>query len=880
MGKTEHSALRRADYLPPDHWIDALELDFDLREAETFVRARLSVRRNAEVNGGGRPLALDGCELETRRVALDGKVLGPERCRIAAETLTVLDPPESFVLETEVVLHPERNTRLVGLYRSGENHYTDLEPQGFRRLTWFLDRPDVMARYTTRIEADKRRAPVLLSNGNPDGAGELPGGRHWARWRDPYKKPSYLFAMVAGNLAAHRGTFRTRSGRDVRLEVWTEPENVGRCAHARRSLQRAMKWDEERFGREYDLDVYMIVAVGDFNGGAMENKGLNVFNSKYVLAQPETATDDDYEAIEGVIAHEYFHNWTGNRVTLRDWFQLTLKEGLTVYRDQEFTAEMTSAPVKRIADVRALRERQFLQDAGPMAHPIRPEEVVEMGNFYTTTVYEKGAEVIRMYATLLSREGFRRGMDLYFERHDGQAVTCDDFRAAMAAANGADLASFGRWYAQSGTPVVKARGAYDAAARTYTLALSQSLPAGKLDPGPLAIPVRLGLLGKDGRDLPLALEGERSSGATSRVVVLDGREQTFRFTGVPAEPVPSLFRGFSAPVRCELQRSRAELAFLLAHDSDAFQRWDAGQELGLQILLELVQAQAAGRPLKLDPLLSEALGSVLADEALDGSLRALTLRLPEESVLALHLSDVDPAAVHAAPFFAVRQDARDLRAQLLDVYQRASGGGRASDKAAIDRRRLKNRALGYLTALGERETTALAEAQFRRADNMTDAFAALACLVEEPGGARDGALAAFHDRWRSDALVMDKWFAVQAGSSAEDTFERVVALSAHPDFTLRNPNRMRALLGTFSSMNQARFHRADGQAYDFMAERILEVDALNPKTAARLATAFLPWRMFEPRRRAGLEAALRRMAEHPGLSKDVAEVVGKALADA
>jgi aminopeptidase N len=880
MGKTKLFALRRADYRPPDHWIDAVELDFDLRAEETVVRAHLKVRRNADANPDGRPLVLHGVELETRRVAVDGRTLEQGGYRIEEDTLVLEGLPDACTVSTEVVLHPELNTRLSGLYRSGKNFYTDLEPEGFRRLTWFLDRPDVMARYTTRIEAYKKLAPIMLSNGNRREAGDLPGGRHFVRWEDPFPKPSYLFALVAGELRAHRGTFRTLSGRDVALEVWTEPENVEKCAHALRSLQRAMRWDEERFGREYDLDIYMIVAVGDFNGGAMENKGLNVFNSKYVLAEPQAATDDDYEAIEGVIAHEYFHNWTGNRVTLRDWFQLTLKEGLTVYRDQEFTADMTSAPVKRIADVRTLRERQFPQDAGPMAHPIRPEEVVEMGNFYTSTVYEKGAEVIRMYATLFGRDGFRSGMDLYFERHDGGAVTCDDFRDALAAANDADLTRFGRWYSQSGTPLVTARGRYDAAARTYSLTLTQALPAGKLDPGPLPIPVRLGLLGRDGRDLPLRLEGERPErgGETTRVVVLEQREQTFRFTGVAAEPVPSLFRGFSAPVRCELARSRADLAFLLAHDSDAFQRWDAGQELALGVLLDLVREHAAGRPLALEPLLGEALGSVLADESLDGSLRALTLRLPEESVIAQSLFDVEPDGIHAARLFAVQQLARDLRGQLMDTYARlARAGAYSNDKASIDRRRLKNRVLGYLTALGEPDTTELARRQLEGADNMTDAFAALACLVEAPGEAREAALSAFHARWRSDPLVLDKWFAVQAASGAEDTFERVVALTQHADFTLRNPNRMRALLSTFSQMNQVRFHRADGAGYELLADKILDVDALNPKTAARLSTAFLTWRQMEPGRRARLQSVLKRIVDHPGLSKDVAEVAGKAL---
>ncbi|MEM7305256.1 MAG: aminopeptidase N [Planctomycetota bacterium] len=877
MPKTALPALRRLDYRAPDFFIDTVDLDFDLREEQTVVRARLSVRRNEGQEFAGRPLVLHGEELTTRRVTVDGVDVAEEVFRDAQSTLQLDGVPDSFTLETEVVLHPEKNTRLLGLYRSGGNFYTDLEPEGFRRVTWFLDRPDVMARFTTRIEADRDRCPVLLSNGNPAGAGELDGGRHWARWDDPFPKPSYLFAMVAGDLRCHRDDVTTASGRKVALEIWVEPENIDKCEHALRSLERSMKWDEERFGREYDLDVYMVVAVGDFNAGAMENKGLNVFNSKYVLAKPETATDDDYEGVEGVIAHEYFHNWTGNRVTLRDWFQLTLKEGLTVYRDQEFSADMTSQAVKRIADVRGLRLRQFEQDAGPMAHPVRPDEVVEMGNFYTTTVYEKGAEVVRMYETLLGRDGFRKGMDLYFERHDGEAVTCDDFRAAMADANGADLGHFGRWYAQSGTPTVQVRADYDASAQAYSLTMSQALPAGKLNPGPLPIPVRMGLLGADGRDLPLNLDGEAGGGATSRVLLLSESEQTFRFTGVAARPVPSLFRGFSAPVRCEIERERAELAFLLAHDSDAFQRWDAGQELALQVLIELTAASAAGERLRLDPLLVEAYGSVLADTELDGSLRALTLRLPDESVVAQRLSDVDPDAIHAARSFAVVEIARSLRDRWLEVYRANSDASYANDKASIDRRRLKNRALIYLTQLGESELNELAATQFAGADNMTDSELALGCLVDLGGRYREDALAAFYARWREDPLVIDKWFRAQAISSAEDTFERVVELSQHPDFTLKNPNRMRSLLGSFAQLNLVRFHRADGAAYAFVVDQLLELDRLNPKIASRLATSFLSWRQFEPGRRAAMRTQIERVAEHPGLSKDVGEVVERAL---
>jgi aminopeptidase N len=743
-----------------------------------------------------------------------------------------------------------------------------------------------MARYSVRIEADRARCPVLLSNGNRVESGLLAGGRHFVRYEDPFKKPSYLFALVAGDLACHRGRFRTRSGRDVELEIWVEPDNIQRCEHALRSLQRAMQWDAEVLGLEYDLDVYQIVAVSDFTMGAMENKGLNVFNSKYVLAEVDTATDDDYQAIEGVIAHEYFHNWTGNRVTCRDWFQLTLKEGLTVFRDQQFSADMGSAAVKRIDDVRKLRAAQFAEDAGPMAHPIRPESYVSMDNFYTATVYEKGAEVVRLYHTLLGPEGFRRGMDLYFERHDGSAVTCDDFRAAMADANGADLAQLERWYSQAGTPVIEARGDYDEGGRLYDLTLRQVLPplkrADGSDPEPLHVPVRVGLVGPDGRDLPLRLQGEyKDRTATTRLLELRPREQTFRFVDVAVRPVVSLLRGFSAPVKLRIARARAELAFLLAHDSDPFNRWDAGQELAKGVLLELAAAHAAGRPLALDAEVSAAFGKLLADESLDGSFRALALTLPDELVLAQEVEVVDPAALHAARRFVLCELARAHREKLLATYRAlaasAARAGSEDDKESIDRRRLKNRALQYLVALEEPALVALAGKQLESARTMTDAEAALAALVTVEGKERERALDAFYKRWKHDPLVLDKWFRMQALAPQPETFERVVALASHPDFNLRNPNRARALLGAFAHGNPARFHAPDGRPYAFVAECVLALDELNPQLAARMVSAFNQWRRFEPVRREAMRAELERIAAHPRLSRDTGEIVGRAL---
>ncbi|MEW6074399.1 MAG: aminopeptidase N [Planctomycetota bacterium] len=873
------SPVYRRDYRPPDHWIDAVDLDFDLREAVTTVTATIRGRRNAAVNDGGAPLVLAGGKLVLCSVSLDGRPLGTNECEAGEERLVVPGVPDSFTLTTVVEIRPQDNTALSGLYRSNGNYCTQCEAEGFRRITYFLDRPDVMARYTTRIEADAARCPVLLSNGNRVASGELAGGRHWVRWEDPFPKPSYLFALVAGDLRCLEGQFTTRSGRRVRLEIWAEPANVDSCAHALASLKNAMRWDEEVFGLEYDLDVYMIVAVGDFNMGAMENKGLNIFNAKYVLARPETATDDDYERIGGVIAHEYFHNWTGNRVTCRDWFQLTLKEGLTVFRDQQFTADTTSPPVKRIADVRNLRTVQFAEAAGPMAHPIRPESYVEMNNFYTATVYEKGAEVIRLYHTLLGAGGFRKGMDLYFARHDGHAVTCDDFRAAMADANGVDLTQFERWYDQAGTPTVRARGTWNEAVRTYTLTLSQTAKAmrGEGEPRPFPIPVRVGLLGPDGADLPLRLAGEPRTGGTTRVLELTEAERTFTFAGIPARPVPSLLRGFSAPVVLEAERGSEELAFLMAHDSDPCQRWDAGQELGRRLLLDLVARRAAGRPLAVDPLFVAAFGRILADGALDGSLKSLALVLPAERELALGMEVVDPDGIHAVRQFVRRELARSLRAEFTAVYSAtASTKPYANDKASIDRRRLHNCVLAYLATLDEDATTALVWRQFEAADNMTEAEAALSILADLDRPERTAALDAFYARWKRDPLVVDKWFTVQALSTHPAAVDHVLALARHPDFTWKNPNRVRSLVGAFGASNQVRFHSADGRGYVFVADAVLELDPLNPQVASRMVSAFNPWRRFDAGRQARMRAQLERIAARPGLSRDVGEIVARA----
>jgi aminopeptidase N len=877
---TQAQPVYRKDYAPPAYTIDTVDLIFDLREGHTDVRAALQVRRQGD--DASAPLVLDGEALELRAIAIDGERLDEGAYAVEGNTLTVPGVPAEFTLTTEVRIDPAANTALSGLYQTSGNYCTQCEAMGFRRITYFLDRPDVMARYTVRIEGDQETCPVMLANGNRVEEGELEGGRHWVRWEDPYPKPSYLFALVAGDLRCHSGAFTTQSGREVRLEVWVEPQNIDACEHALVSLQDSMRWDEEVFGLEYDLDIYMIVAVNDFNMGAMENKGLNVFNSKYVLARPETATDKDYEGIQGVIGHEYFHNWTGNRVTCRDWFQLTLKEGLTVLRDQLFTADMTSAAVKRIDDVRGLRLRQFAEDGGPMAHPIRPESYISMDNFYTATVYQKGAEVVRIYRTLLGADGFRKGMDLYFERHDGQAVTCDDFRAAMADANDADLSQLERWYSQAGTPTVHAVGEHDPDAQTYTLTLRQGYAdTGDDDPRqPLHMPITMGLLGADGKELPLQLTGEASPVGTQRVLELREAEQQFVFQGVSEAPVASLLRDFSAPVRLRCERGRGELAFLMAHDTDPFNRWDAGQQLATELLLELTEAASAGRDLQLDAVFVEAFAKVLADPDLDGSLKAQALSLPAEQQLAQELSVVDPDAVHAARQFMRRELATTLRAELLATYQAGDAGAPYSnDSASIDRRRLKNAALSYLAALEEPQLDALVATQLESADNMTDAQAALMIVCQRDTPARATALEAFHAKWKHDPLVLDKWFVAQALSSDPGTAAHVRALTSHPDFVRTNPNRVRSLLGAFGMMNQVRFHAGDGAGYALLGDMVLELDAINPQLTARLVSSFNQWKRFDTQRQALQRAQLERIAAKPDLSKDTSEIVGRALAN-
>jgi len=869
---TAPQAVHRKDYRAPDFTVERVDLEFDLGEEWTVVRSRLVVQRQ-RLGQRGAPLVLDGEGLETLSIAVDGRVLAPAEYTIAGDTLTLSALPERCTIETVVRIRPQDNKELSGLYKSSGNFCTQCEAQGFRRITWFLDRPDVMARFTTAITADTTKYPVLLSNGNRVGETKLADGRTRVLWEDPWPKPSYLFALVAGNLACHAGSFRTRSGRDVRLEILVEPQNIDKCEHALRSLQKSMAWDEQAFGREYDLDVYMIVAVGDFNMGAMENKGLNIFNSKFVLARPETATDADFEAVEAVIAHEYFHNWTGNRVTCRDWFQLTLKEGLTVYRDQQFTGDMTSHGTKRIDDVRQLRAVQFAEDGGPLSHPIRPESYIAMDNFYTATVYEKGAQVIGMYATLLGKDGFRRGMDLYFERHDGAAVTCDDFRAAMADANGKDLAQFERWYLQAGTPRlgVAVRRDGDALVVGFEQRAPRNHPSGF---EPMLVPVRFAIIGRDGRRVPLVCE-RVAKGATEAVLELTTPSEEFRFTGVPQGAVPSVLRGFSAPVVLEYEQSDAELAFLFGKDDDDFNRWDAGQRLFGNLILSAARRGVDAVP---SPLHLEAFGAVLDDARIDGAMKAALLVLPGETTLAQSLDVIDPDALHRARVALRRALATAHHATIARLYEatRPRGAYRL-DQAEVQRRELNGVLLAYLTATERPDAAGIAWRHFEAADNMTDQQNALGCLVEMDVPERQRALDAFHAKWHTDPLVLDKWFMVQATSQAAGAPARVRALVQRKDFTLENPNRARSVVHAFAANNPTGFHDASGDGYRFVADHVLAIGAFNPQVASRLAKSFNQWKRYAPARQALMKRELERIAATPGLSKDVFEVVTTAL---
>ncbi|MEO5346349.1 MAG: aminopeptidase N [Magnetococcus sp. YQC-9] len=883
MSDKPKEITRLADHTPPAYLVETIHLDFQLDDDATLVTSRMSLRRNPDASGNSDALKLDGRELELLEIRLDSQPLPAERYTLDSEQLILSEAPERFSLEITTRIHPEKNLSLEGLYRSRGLFCTQCEAEGFRKITFYPDRPDVMARFTVRIEADCDRYPVLLSNGNRVASGEAAGNRHYALWEDPHPKPSYLFALVAGNLACHEGGFTTRSGRPVSLQIWVEPENASRCEHALISLQKAMAWDEERFGREYDLDCYMIVAVNDFNSGAMENKGLNIFNAVYVLADAETATDGNYEDIESVIAHEYFHNWTGNRITCRDWFQLSLKEGLTIFRDQEFSSDVGSRPVERIRNVQSLRAFQFPEDAGPTAHPVRPDSYMEINNFYTTTVYNKGAEVVRMLLTLLGKESFRRGMDLYFARHDGQAVTVEAFLDAMQSASGRDLTAFSRWYHQAGTPEVTIRQQHDADAEMLQLTVIQQCRAhGQSEPGqPLVIPLAMALLDCDTRKpLPLILEGESGGdGPLERVLEVTQPIQTFRFLHIPRAPLASLLRGFSAPVKLNSPLTNDDLALAWGAESDPFNRWDAGQQLAMRILLDGARA-LPDHPFTPPESFVAAFAATLSSSDLDPAMKSLAITLPGIGVLIEAMSAADPGAL-----FQVRETLRQrlamaCRATLLALYDaHLTPGPYQTSRADIGKRTLKNFMLGLLMALPDNDLPAqLAASQVKNADNMTDRMGGLVPLVHSGRVEAEGLLAAMEQRWRNNPLAMDKWFSIQAMSPLPDTLARVQKLMNHPAYDPRNPNRIRALVGTFCRGNPVCFHAPSGEGYRFLTELIRDLDPHNPQIAANLVGALTRWRQFEPQRRTAMRQAIETIVALPGLSRNSYEIASKSLA--
>ncbi len=874
-----------SEYRKPVYLLDSVELRFDLHETRTRVYSRLAFRRAPDAETQA-PLKLDGNRLELQALKLNGETLAPDRYVLDDDRLVIENPGPCFELEVETQINPQANTALEGLYLSSGMFCTQCEAEGFRRITYFPDRPDVMSRYSVTVVADKQKYPVLLSNGNRQEAGELDDGRHWVKWQDPSLKPSYLFALVAGDLACQKDSFTTMNGREVSLQLFTEAENIHKCDHALMSLKQAMKWDEDTYGREYDLDIYMIVAVNDFNMGAMENKGLNVFNASCVLASPETATDQDYYRIQSIIAHEYFHNWSGNRVTCRDWFQLSLKEGFTVFRDQEFSADLNSRAVQRIDDVNILRAHQFAEDAGPMAHPVRPDHYIEISNFYTVTVYNKGAEVVRMLCNILGREGFHKGTDLYFSRHDGQAVTTDDFVKALEDANAIELKQFRNWYSQAGTPELMVNESYDAEAQKYSLTIRQHCPStpGQNEKKPFHIPLAMGLIGRSGKPLPLSLENTNTSEAKlEQMLDLTMPEQHWTFSGVEEKPVLSLGRGFTAPVKLSLPHDDEALAFLFAHDTDEFNRWDAGQKLAIKIALKLMNDYSAGKALQLEPMFIEAYRSTLNNSVLDKALVAQALSLPSEFYLADQCATVDVEAIHAVREFMRRQLAEALADDWLRLFEEnnvpLAYRFNAQDMA---QRSLKNLCLSYLMELDSLDQNKVGYRQrclqqFQKGDNMTDVLAALSILSQHDVAERQQVLDDFYNKWKHDRQVVEKWFAIQAASPLPGALTRVQALMQHPAFSIKNPNLVRSLIGRFCATNPVNFHLLDGSGYRFLAEQVLVLDELNPQIAARLLQNLSRWRRFDQTRQLLMREQLERIAEHQGLSKDVYEIAGRSL---
>ncbi|XP_062195376.1 puromycin-sensitive aminopeptidase [Phragmites australis] len=875
------------NYKKPDYLFDTVDLQFQLGEEKTIVTSNIVV----SPAGISSPLVLHGCDLKLLSIKVNGTELKSEEYMVNSRHLTLAAPPASvFNLEIVTEIYPQLNTSLEGLYKSTGNFCTQCEAEGFRKITYFQDRPDVMAKYTCRIEADKTLYPVLLSNGNLIEQGDLEGGNHYALWEDPFKKPSYLFALVAGQLECREDSFVTCSGRNVTLRIWTPGQDLPKTVHAMYSLKAAMKWDEEVFGLEYDLDLFNIVVVPDFNMGAMENKSLNIFQSRLVLASPETATDGDYAAILGVIGHEYFHNWTGNRVTCRDWFQLTLKEGLTVFRDQEFSSDLGCRTVKRIADVSKLRIYQFPQDAGPMAHPIRPHSYIKMDNFYTVTVYEKGAEVVRMYKTMFGASGFRKGMDLYFQRHDGQAVTCEDFYAAMCDANNAQLPNFLQWYSQAGTPTVKVASSYDASSQTFSLKLSQEVPPtpGQLVKESMFIPVAVGLVDSAGKDMPLTsiysdgmlqtLSNDDQPVFTT-VLQFKKKEEEFIFHNVPERPVPSLLRGYSAPVRLDSDLSESDLFFLLAYDSDEFNRWEAGQILARKLMLSLVADFQQQKTLVLNPKFVDGLRSILRNTSLDKEFIAKAITLPGQGEIMDMMAVADPDAVHAVRTFVKKELAFQLKDDLLAaVTNNKSSEAYTFNHDSMARRALKNACLAYLASLNEPDATELALHEYKSATNMTEQFSALAALSQNPGQVRDDALLDFYNKWQHDYLVVSKWFALQATSDIPGNVVNVQKLLSHPAFDMRNPNKVYSLIGGFCG-SPVNFHAKDGSGYKFLGEVVLQLDKINPQVASRMVSAFSRWRRYDVSRQALAKAQLEMIVSANGLSENVYEIASKSLAD-
>ncbi len=880
MTETAYRTIYRTEYTPPDYRVDSIDLRFELGEDITLVTSRMALRSAYDTSSGSRPLVLNGRRFALRELKLDGVPLPPERYSITDEILTLHQTPPAFILEVTTELRPQDNSSLEGLYRSGGMFCTQCEAEGFRAITYYPDRPDVLALYTTTIVADRQHYPVLLSNGNLQAQGELPDGRHFATWHDPFRKPSYLFALVAGDLVCRADRFTTCSGRDVALQIYVHEHNRDKCDHAMRSLKKAMAWDEQVYGREYDLDCYMIVAVDDFNMGAMENKGLNIFNSCYVLASPATATDDDYHAIEEVIGHEYFHNWSGNRVTCRDWFQLALKEGLTVFRDQEFSADMRSRGVKRVEDVRNLRTSQFAEDGGPMAHPVRPDSYMEINNFYTATIYNKGAELIRMLHAMLGAERFRHGTDLYFSRFDGQAVTVDDFVQCMAEACATDLDRFSLWYSQAGTPQLNAAGFFDAADNTFTLTVSQSCPPTPGQPvkHPLHMPLAVGLLGRNGEQLPIVLAGETAQTETTRVLHLGTASESYRFTGLAEEPTPALLRGFSAPVKLHYPYRREQLALLMVHEPDPFCRWEAGQQMAADVILGLAADRQKGAELTLDLDFAAAFRASLTGSHADSAFLAETVTLPSEKYLAELVQVVDPTAIHEARQFVIRTLAVQFRDEFLAIRARnLSIQTYAPDDGRAGARRLANLCLAYLMNGGGQSEIDLCLRQYRQTDNMTDMIGALTPLASCDCPERRDVLADFYRRWHGDRLVMDKWFSLQAAATLPGTLAELHTLLDHPDFELTNPNRFRSLVGVFSQRNQACFHRPDGSGYRFLTDQLLRLIPVNPQVSARMLAPLTVWRRMEEGRSALMRQQLQRIQAVPDLPRDVHEVVSKSL---